>query len=400
MRGIKGGLAGGAVFVTALLGVSSGAMAAAGVIVPTVTPLATTVTYSTDGTGGKAVQTYYVGYTVSFANPGKNTINDVSFRATIKADDPQEVVAFSSTEGAWTCSVQPPTTADNSVTVSCPLGTFAKGQTKGPFAIFFVSPVQDTASPLPAGTDKVHFDGLVVQQEGFNGPNSWNNSLYTWATADVTLGTTTPNNVTTAVLKTGGTVVTNDGLVPSTTAPITTKVAIPPIPSFTTANLLQAPLTPCISNTFSQCQSSTLTIPGTFDYLTIVLRQDASTFAPPYAIPSIGNVFVRYPDDAGNVTSPVQPCPSPTTPLPGGIPCIAGTTSTVTSSNTSPVCTYKWVKVCRDHDSYRYSSSSSYDDDDDCRYEKVTVCTPVYLNLSGYFEWVIINTKNGKYTLE
>ncbi len=372
-------------------------MAAAGQVVPTVTPLATTVTYSTDGTGGKVVQTYYVGYTVSFTNPGKNTINDVSFRGTISVDSPTEIAAFSSAEG-WTCSVQPPTTTGNAVTVSCPLGTFTKGQVKGPFAIFFKSPV--AAVPTPgAGTDKVHFSGLIVQQEGFNGPNSWNNSLYTWAAADVTLGTTTPNNVTTAVPKAGGTVVTNDGLNPSTIAPITTKVTIPPISSFTTANLLQAPVTPCGSNIFSQCQSSTLTIPGTFDYLTIVLRQDASTFAPTYTIPSIGNVFVRYTDDAGNVTFPVQPCSNPTTPLPGGIPCIASTNSTVTSSNTSPVCTDKWVKVCRDDDRYRYSSSSSYHDDDDCHYEKVTVCTPVYLNLSGYFEWVIINTKNGRFDM-
>jgi hypothetical protein len=397
MRGIKMGIAGSAVFTAALLGVSSGAMAAAGQVVPTVTPLATTVTYSTDGTGGKVVQTYYVGYTVSFTNPGKNTINDVSFRGTISVDSPTEIAAFSSAEG-WTCSVQPPTTTGNAVTVSCPLGTFTKGQAKGPFAIFFKSPV--AAVPTPgAGTDKVHFSGLIVQQEGFNGPNSWNNSLYSWSAADVTLGTTTPNNVTTAVPKAGGTVVTNDGLNPSTIAPITTKVTIPPISSYTTANLLQAPVTPCGSNIFSQCQSSTLTIPGTFDYLTIVLRQDASTFAPTYTIPSIGNVFVQYTDDAGNVTFPVQPCSNPTTPLPGGIPCIASTNSTVTSSNTSPVCTDKWVKVCRDDDRYRYSSSSSYHDDDDCHYEKVTVCTPVYLNLSGYFEWVIINTKNGKFDL-
>lgn len=389
------GIAGSAVFMAALLGVASGAMAAAGVIVPTVTPLATTVTYSTDGSGGKAVQTYYVGYTVSFTNPGKNTINDVSFRGTIKVDNGAEIAAFSSAEG-WTCSVQPPTTADNSVTVSCPLGTFSKGQSKGPFAIFFVSPVAAVPTPA-AGTDKVHFSGLIVQQEGFNGPNSWNNSLYTWAAADVTLGTTTPNNVTTAVPKAGGTVLTNDGLNPSTIAPITTKVTIPPIPSYTTANLLQSPATCLGFNNFAQCFASALTIPGTFDYLTIVLRQDASTFKPTYTIPSIGNVFVRYTDDNGIVTDPVQPCPSPTTPLPGGIPCIAGTNSTVTSSNTSPVCTDKWVKVCRDHDSYYYGPN--YHDDDDCHYEKVTVCTPVYLNLSGYFEWVIINTKNGKYEL-
>jgi len=396
----------------ALLVASGGALAGAGTITTTVTPLSTTVTYSTETFDHQPVQTFYVGYTVSFTNTSKNTINNVSFRGTTTVvrgtQVPPELVTaeiapFISAEG-WTCSVQPPMAGDpiNAVTISCPLGSFTKGQTKDGFTVFFKSPVSmPVSNPLTEPTHRVHFAGLAVTAEGYNGPNSWNNSLDAWtALPDVTLGTTTPNNVTTVVpgSTTSKTFFTGDGSDPSVADPITTKVTIPPLPRYTTANLFEQQQTSCANpNNFVTCYQSALTIPGHFSpYLTIVLRQDASTFKPTYTIPSINSVVVTYEYvDALNQpqTYTVGPCASPTTPLGNDLPCIASKRSTVTASNTSQVCTRVWIPI--DHgkgDDANHNDSNGY---------WSTVCTPlVYLNLSGFFEWVIINTKNGLIKLQ
>jgi hypothetical protein len=380
-----------AVLAAGLLCFSGGAIAAAGMITATVTPLETTVTYSTVGPNE---QTFYVGYTVTFTNVTPNTINHVSFRGTASVTDPEETADYDSAEG-WTCSVQPPTEPGNAVTVSCPLGSFAGGQSKGPFAVFFRSPVKDFGTPTPV--DYVRFDGLIVQQEGFNGPpNTWSNSIYTVPRVNVLLGTTTPDNVKTAVPKSGATIFTGDGSDPSVGDPITTKVIIPPLPSFTTAKLFEQKQAVCLGfNNFVDCYSSEITIPGLFDpYLTIVLRQHASTFKPSDTMPNIENVVVRY-DYFDSFNQPqnylVGPCSSPTVPLAGGLPCIAGKTSTVTASNTSPVCTLTWV--VRDHGNSKDTNHKEKHG------EWVEVCTPVNLNLSGYFEWVIISRKNGGFNL-
>jgi hypothetical protein len=379
-----------AVLAAGLLCFSGGAIAAAGMITATVTPLETTVTYSTVGPNE---QTFYVGYTVTFFNKSPNTINHVSFRGTTRVTDPGETAEYDSAED-WTCSeVQ---RSGNAITVSCPLGSFAGGQTKGPFAVFFRSPVRATAPQVTV--DYVDFDGLIVQQEGFNGPpNTWSNSIYVVPRESVLLGTNTPENVKTAVPKSGATIFTGDGSDPSVGDPITTKVIIPPLLKFTTAKLFEQKQAVCLGfNNFVDCYTSEITLPGEFTpYLTIVLRQHASTFKSSDTMPNIENVVVRY-DYVDSFNQPqthlVGRCSNETTPDPTGLPCLVWPPkSTVTASNTSPFCTRTWV--VRDHGNSKDTNHK------DKHGEWVEVCTPVNLNLSGYFEWVIISRKNGGFNL-
>jgi hypothetical protein len=239
--------------------------------------------------------------------------------------------------------------------------------------------------------DYVNFEGLVVQQEGFNGPNSWNNSIDAWKAPAVQLGTSTPFNVTSFVPKSGGTFFTGNGLPPTSDDPTNTRVTVPPLPNFTTANLFETQLGGCTGTIFAACFSSQLTIPTAttqvFDpYLKIILQQDASTLRPIYGantpVPNINLVVIRYTSDSGSVYYLTKDslCPgAPSNPSlvgwPVGQPCLAeAPISTVTSSHTPDVCSAGTTGVM--------------------------VCTPQRQTLSGYFKWVILNTKNGSYTVD
>jgi hypothetical protein len=156
------------------------------------------------------------------------------------------------------------------------------------------------------------------------------------------------------VPKTGGNLFTGSGS--STTAdPFATLVTIPAAPTYTAnAQINESPFSlpeGCVS--FATCYLSVVTVPGSFDYLQIVRRQDAST------IPSglkIGTVQIWYDgsDEVGdNFHGYLGLCPSPTTPL-SDRPCIAST---------------KYYKN-----------------------KGVAGWTP---DLDGDFEWTIITKKNG-----
>jgi len=333
-------------------------MAAAGQIETTVTPLSANVTYST--TTGRAPATFYVGYTVTLKNISGNTINNVYFEGATTVTDGQEVAAFNSADG-MTCSVETPTTPGNSVTVLCPLGQFKAGDVKGPFAVFFTSPVKDTVSPTADGSDFVSFSGNAVTAEGYNGGGSPNNSRDPWTALDVVLGTSSPVKIKSAIPKSGGTFFTGDDAVTLPTDKIATKVTVPPLTTYTTAVIEETTLQAdcATSPNFLSCFSSELTIPGSFaPYLTIIIRQDASNIRKGVSINSV-IISYQYKDAFGNpqTYSPVGPCASPTTPLAGGLPCIA------------------------DRQVYR----KNYKPDTD---------------LSGDFEWTIINTKNGRFDIQ
>ena len=244
--------------------------------------------------------------------------------------------------------------------ISCAIGRLRAGEEFPTFAVFFKAPVKDSISPLPEGiagscptTDCLSFSGITYYAETTGGATSpVDNSIAEWTAADVMLGTSTPTLVKSAVQKGGGSLFTGTGGVTSAADPFATSVIVPASMTFTTAEILESPDAVNCTNNFSACFRSDITIPGTFSpYLTIVLRQDASTILKGTKIES---VLIQYTGANGAVF--VGDCASATTPRSDGIPCIAKRT---------------------------YYKSS-----------KIPGWTP---ELDGDFEWTLINLGNGSY---
>ena len=155
-----------------------------------------------------------------------------------------------------------------------------------------------------------------------------------------------------AVQRSGGKLFTGGGGVSSATDPFATTVTVPAGASFTTAEISESPDSVGCGNNFSACFRSDITIPGSFSpYLTIVLRQDASTILKGTKIES---VLIEYTGSAG--TQIIGLCANATTPRSDGVPCIAGRVY------------------------YKSSRTPGW--------------TPA---LDGDFEWTLINLGNGSY---
>ena len=331
------------------------AWAGAGTLSTTVTPLSPAVTYSALASASPARPALdtYIGYTVTVANTGGNTINNISFTGSTRVTDGDEQAVLSSIEGA-TC------TTPTATTIRCVVGQLRAGQSFPTFAVFFKAPVKDTVSPLPDGvagncasTDCVSFSGITAYAETTGGANSpVDNSIAEWTAGAVTLGTFNPTLVKSAVQKSGARLFTGSGGVSSAADPFTTSVAVPAGTAFTTAEILESPDAINCTNNFTACFRSDITIPGTFSpFLSIVLRQDVSTILKGT---KIGSVLIEYTGTSGSVF--VGDCASPTTPRTDGVPCIANRTH------------------------YKSSRTPGW--------------TP---ELDGDFEWTLINLGNGSY---
>ena len=339
------------VFASATFGVATSVFAGAGTFTTTVTPLTTNVTYSAPAAGGAPPLNTIVGYTVSVASDPSNTnnTNHIVFIGTTTVTDATEAAEFNSADGA-TCSTiaNPAGSPANARTISCDIGTLRAGQAYPTFAVFFKAPVADPAGP-PA-TDNVHFSGATNIAEGSPTPF---NSTFPWAAGDVLLGTANPVLVKSAVPKAGGTLFTGVGGVPTGANQFATTVGIPAAPTYTTATIAISPAGDPNCSNFVTCYQSNLAIPGTFSpYLTIVLRQDASTIKSGTKITSVVLVYIA----ADNTQTIIGLCASPTTPRTDGIPCIANQTY------------------------YKNKSVPGWTAD-----------------LNGDFEWTLINLKNGIY---
>lgn len=320
-------------------------LAGAGTLTTVVTPLSPAVTYSSEASAAVPALDTYIGYTISIANVSGNTINNVRFTGAALAADADETVSFSSSDGR-SCTA-------SGASVECAIGQLKAGEAAPVFAVFFKAPVRDSVTPLPAGSDGVSFTGKTYYAEGTGGPNSVpQNSITDWVAGAVALGTFNPTLVKSAVQRSGGKLFTGDGGVSSGGDPFATTVTVPAGASFTTAEILESPDSVDCGNNFNACFRSDITIPGTFSpYLTIVLRQDASTILKGTKIES---VLIQYTGSGG--TTFVGLCANATTPRSDGIPCIA---------------------------SRVYYKSSR---------------TPGWTTeLDGDFEWTLINLGNGSY---
>ena len=335
----------------ATLVTASSAFAGAGTFTTTVTPLTANVTYSSAAAGKAPPLNTVVGYTVSVSSDPTNTnnTNHIAFIGTTTVTDATEAAEFSSADGA-TCSTiaNPAGSPVNARTISCDIGTLRAGQAYPTFAVFSKAPIADPAGPPTP--DNVHFSGVTNIAEGSPTPF---NSTFPWTAGDVLLGTANPVLVKSAVPKAGGSLFTGVGGVPTGANQFATTVGIPAASTYTTATIAISPSGDPNCSNFVTCYQSDLTIPGTFSpYLSIVLRQDASSIKSGTKITSVVLVYIA----ADSTQTIIGQCASPTTPRTDGIPCIAK--QTYYKNKTVP----GWT-----------------------------------VDLDGDFDWILLNIRNGAY---
>jgi len=344
-----------------LLVATTPAFAGAGIVNTTVTALAPNVSYST--AGARPLVTY-IGYLVTIGSDvgNTNTINNIVFTGAASATDSAEKPAFFSADGA-TCTA---TNADQTA-ISCTIGQLRAGQAYPTFAVFFKAPVKAVNGVADNPTeDAAKFSGITYYAEGTGGVQSPpQNSTVLWGAADVLLGTPSPVNVKSSVPKSGGSFFTGSGVTTSAD-PFATAVTVPSAATYTAeasideATFVSAltvdesgrPVTLNCAN-FTPCYSSAVTVPGTFGFLTVVLRQDASTINSGVKIGSVNIWYDGSGEPGDSYNGYLGMCPNATTPL-SDRPCIAASKF------------------------YRNKSVSGWTTE-----------------LDGDFEWTIITNKNG-----
>lgn len=302
------------------------ANAGAGDLQLIVTPLAPNASYS-DSTTSDPLRVV-VGYTVSIANVGGNTINNIRLAGNAVMTDVDEKATLASVDGTTSCAAVRDA-SNASIGVDCALGQLKAGQAVPVFAVFFNSPDRDRTTPLPNGSDALTFAGNLFYAEGTGGvPNSTpQNSIIPFA-APVVIGTPSPVIVKSSVQRSGGLFFTGKNAI--TTAPnattgdpgdtFATKIDVPTLATYTTAEIAETTVagTSC-GGKLQSCNTTTITVPSTTLFtapLKIILRLDASQTAGNTLIKSIADIRVQY--EGVDVVA----CPVAGQPLPGGVPCI------------------------------------------------------------------------------
>jgi hypothetical protein len=313
-------------------GFASSALAGAGSLNATMTPLGNNVTYSI----ASPVLETFVGYVVTFNNSGGNTINNISFTVTARATDPAEsVVLFSETQYLpSSCTKTAPSV------FTCNVGQLKSGEAFPSFQVFYKAPTKVTNGTADDDhTDFVDLHMSVVYAEQLGGvptspPANSTGEFDTAPTGSVELGTSNPDSIKSAVPKGGASLYTGIGGIPSSTNKSTMLAKVPPLSATqtsTTADLLITRVTDdpisgdaeCITQGhFRECPTYSVTIPGTFAFLTTTYRIDASSLkmAPNKILTS---VIIKYSDPAASIPETiVGACPAANTPLGTGVPCI------------------------------------------------------------------------------
>jgi hypothetical protein len=301
----------------------SAAFGGAGVVNTVVSPLQDKTTYSK---GGAKPLTTYVAFQVNVSNDGGNTVNNIRFTAKSEVTGGVGPALYNSAEGASCVPTSLPTE------VTCTIGQLTANSPAAPIVLFFIAPADDTADP--PGGDFVKVTGTTFYAEGTGGINSPpDNSIRTWGSVQVPLGTPDPIQVKSAVPKAGGQFFTGGGGVPTSADVYASEVKFDPLSAFAVMNLEESDATDakCIGGQhFKSCFKTLLNAPQvqysvTGGYLTEVIRMHADNFVQGAKMNTV--TWEYTPTDAdGNASGGpvnVQPCASPTTPRTDGIPCQA-----------------------------------------------------------------------------
>jgi hypothetical protein len=159
-----------------------------------VQPLSTTVSYSSP------LGTNRIGYTVTISNVGSSNVNNVRYEGTLRipasGSAPGLLAVWNRAEGdrAATCQAAGVTTASGpAVKVTCLLGTFTSGS-GATLALYFDSPQS------PDSADRIaFFDSFTYYAEGTTDSGSPPNDTVITDVDQVSLGTSLPNEVRSAL---------------------------------------------------------------------------------------------------------------------------------------------------------------------------------------------------------
>ena len=148
---------------------------------------------------------YFVSYTVSVKNDGKNTANDVVFVGKAFATDGAEQAVFIHASNQ---NCVPSTAVESGVKkviVTCSFGQMKAKTAIAPFVVTFATPQKVVGGNNVgdgAGTDKLSFDSVTYYAEGANDiPTNLPNSTKVANADPVVLGTATSNTVRSFLLE-------------------------------------------------------------------------------------------------------------------------------------------------------------------------------------------------------
>jgi hypothetical protein len=271
-------------------------------VLSTVTAVPTTVTYSRPADTPPFLT--YAAYEITITNNSTNVLNNVRVEGSTTVTGSTETAPFvTSSFGPDYCT----RTNSAETAIRCSIGQLRGNGGSASFVVIFRA---------PSAGSSIQFAWNSYYGEGSN-DNGAHVDTGTGA-AVTTLGTPTATEVKSFALP-GGSFFTGVSSIASDADKFTTKVTVP---AFAKAEVVESTFT-VNCDSFFTCWQSDLTIPGTFDFLTIVLSADATNIKPGT---KIDGVAIRYQYlDANNVlqTHDVGLCASPTTPRSDGLPCIA-----------------------------------------------------------------------------
>lgn len=259
-----------ACLLLALAGLGAPAWAASPDVVISVVPVPAVVTYSRPTATPPLVTR--AAYEVTITNRSNNTLNEVRFEAATTVQGAAQAAPFIEAIG-FACA------ASSATATRCSIGTLRGKGDRRSFVLLFAAPTAGSAVVL---------NWVANYSEGRkDSPGASHGDTQTGA-ATTPLGTPIVTEVRSYIPTTGGSVYTGQTGVATFADPFTTTVQVP---SWAKAEVLEAQSAQSCSAAYTLCATSTLTIPGSFAYLTIILRRDASTIV---SGANIANAVLRY----------------------------------------------------------------------------------------------------------
>lgn len=385
-RAMKHGAAGAVLFgcASAALAGTLGALEIYPSETAPVTALSDNVTYSTPaGNRTDAMQTF-AGFVVG--NPGGlliknvsgNTINKVTVVIKASVSDPLEKLTLREPEkylpAQCTWEKDPVTGAPvprNEVTITCNVGQLKSGASFDGFNVFYIAPEFSPGFGFDTlGSDKINFSTQMAYAEGGNGPDPVEQNSTVPPIPQpglVTLGTLNPTNIKSGVPKGGAKLFSGDAGIPKNEAgkKFTEVLTVPdlngtlpaPLPyTLSRIDVSSSTDLACVeAGRFVECPIYKSTIAQTIDPttgdatspetrfdpafpVTFIYRVDASNLkvSPQRLLSTVKLLYSgpAYSYDPGTkvytqlatpwTNAEVGLCPSATTPLTNGMPCLTG----------------------------------------------------------------------------
>ena len=296
----------GLLFVAAMIGISTSAIAGDPSVASTVTAVPTTVTYSRPNESPPLIT--YVAYEISIVNNSKNVLNKVRVVGSTSVSGSETQTAPFVASIGLSCS---PTNV-SATAIECSIGQLRGGGGSSSFVVIFQAPTEGAS---------VNFAWTHFYSEGSNDSGAHTDT--NTGTTSTALGTPIATELKTYIPPAGGTFFTGSTGVATSSDPWTTTVNVP---SFAKAEVKEtSSLQTCAPNLLT-CETSELKIPGIFPKLVITLRRDVSTIAKGAKINSARITYTDPTTPDPRIVYPYEllPCTDTTWgPLPQvGIPCL------------------------------------------------------------------------------